>query len=109
MTSGTTSGSRSRHAGRSDPAGRPVPPAVEVAPGDTLWSITAGLLPSVAPSDAVAAGWPLLYAANREVVGDDPDLLQPGQSLRIGPALARLVRESSAPLRPQPPDAGGHP
>ncbi|MCW2616466.1 MAG: hypothetical protein JWN08_3460, partial [Frankiales bacterium] len=30
---------------------------------------------------AVAAAWPAWWAANREVVGDDPHLLLPGTAL----------------------------
>jgi nucleoid-associated protein YgaU len=30
----------------------------------------------------VAAQWPRWHAANRSVIGDDPDLLLPGQVLR---------------------------
>lgn len=102
-------GGRDHRAGRVDTAGRRVPPTVEVAPGDSLWSLTAGLLPSAASEDVVAAGWPLLYAANRDVVGNDPNLLHPGQTLRISPALAGLVRESRAHARPHLRNAGGHP
>jgi nucleoid-associated protein YgaU len=33
-----------------------------------------------------ANSWPRLYDANRDVVGPDPDTLQPGTLLRIPPA-----------------------
>ena len=33
-----------------------------------------------------AAEWPRWWAANRDVVGDDPDLLRPGQRLVAPPA-----------------------
>ncbi|ROS78510.1 LysM domain-containing protein [Cellulomonas sp. PhB143] len=54
---------------------------VVVRPGDTLWSIAADALPvDATPSDVAAAtrGW---YARNVDVVGDDPDLILPGQHL----------------------------
>jgi nucleoid-associated protein YgaU len=31
----------------------------------------------------VSAAWPLLYAANRAVVGADPDLIRPGERLSL--------------------------
>ena len=38
-------------------------------------------------------GWPALYAANRQVIGADPDALQPGTVLRLPrPAAAAPVR-----------------
>jgi nucleoid-associated protein YgaU len=85
---------------------------LDVAPGDSLWALTAALLPPGAPADAVASGWRLLYAANRAVVGADPDLLQPGQTLRVSPALEALVRSAGAARAPHHPtpldsDAGG--
>lgn len=46
-----------------------------VKPGDTLWDI--------AREFAVPGGWPALYERNRDVVGDDPDLVFPGQTLEI--------------------------
>lgn len=53
-----------------------------VVPGDTLWSLTRGWLDD--PDDAaVAAAWPALYDANRDVVGPDPDLIHPGQELTV--------------------------
>ncbi len=89
-----------------DPGWVPEPPAVrpqpdlrvlaprrdEVAPddavevvvrrGDTLWSIAARHL-GPHPSEAeVAHAWPAWFDTNRAVVGDDPDLLLPGQVLR---------------------------
>jgi hypothetical protein len=55
--------------------------AVRVRPGDSLWLITAHRLgPNVAPAE-VAAAWPRWYAANRDVIGADPDLILPGQLL----------------------------
>lgn len=55
---------------------------VVVRRGDTLWSITERALGPGASDAEVAAAWPAWYAANRDVVGDDPDLLLPGQVLR---------------------------
>jgi murein DD-endopeptidase MepM/ murein hydrolase activator NlpD len=57
-----------------------------VVPGDTLSGI--------ATDHHVHGGWPTLYAENRSVVGDDPDLILPGQRLALGSAPAK------APARP---------
>lgn len=60
---------------------------VVVRPGDSLWSIAAQELGADASAEAVAARWPQWYAANRDVIGPDPDLILPGQVLRT-PAAA---------------------
>lgn len=54
---------------------------VVVRRGDTLWSIAARALGPEATDAEIAHEWPRWYAANRDVIGDDPDVLQPGQSL----------------------------
>jgi len=62
-----------------EPAARP--DTVVVAPGDTLWHIAQRALPGDAGATDIASAWPAWYANNAEVIGDDPDLLQPGQVL----------------------------
>ncbi|WP_329484730.1 LysM peptidoglycan-binding domain-containing protein [Kribbella sp. NBC_01484] len=64
-----------------------VPGRVDVRAGDSLWSIAARELGPNASAEAIAARWPEWYAANRQVIGSDPDLILPGQVLRI-PAAA---------------------
>jgi LysM repeat protein len=54
---------------------------VVVAPGDTLWHIAQRALGDDAGAADIASAWPAWYANNAEVIGDDPDLLQPGQVL----------------------------
>ena len=54
---------------------------VTVRRGDTLWDLAARHLGAGATDGEIAAEWPRWYAANREVVGADPDLLLPGQQL----------------------------
>jgi nucleoid-associated protein YgaU len=68
-----------RHTADRTPAPRAA--AVVVQPGDTLWSITAEHLPADAGPKRVAREWPRWFAANRAVVGADPDLIRPGQVL----------------------------
>ncbi|HEX5532435.1 MAG TPA: LysM peptidoglycan-binding domain-containing protein [Actinomycetales bacterium] len=49
--------------------------------GDTLWDICARHLSGDATDAEIAAEWPRWYQANRQVIGADPDRLQPGQRL----------------------------
>ena len=65
------------------PAARTTPPRPDnyvVRPGDSLWSI-ARAHPDATGS--VDRRWRAIWAANRDVVGDDPDLILPGQALRL--------------------------
>lgn len=65
-----------------EPQPEPLATSVVVAPGDSLWALAARDLAqrsATPPSDAaVAQAWPAWWAANREAVGPDPDLLHPG-------------------------------
>ncbi len=58
-------------------------PTVRVHRGDSLWRIAAGRLPRGAGEARIAAAWPRWFAANRTVIGADPDRLVPGETLRI--------------------------
>jgi len=58
------------------------PAEVVVQRGDTLWSIAARHLGPDASDAEIARAWPAWFEVNRGVVGDDPDLLRPGQVLR---------------------------
>ncbi|NYG07717.1 hypothetical protein BJ986_002204 [Phycicoccus badiiscoriae] len=60
---------------------RPTPEIV-VHRGDTLWDLVRRQLGPDASAAEVADAWPAWYRANRAVIGDDPDLLLPGQVLR---------------------------
>ncbi|GAB3532892.1 LysM peptidoglycan-binding domain-containing protein [Arthrobacter tecti] len=54
---------------------------VIVQPGDSLWSIAAKHLGPTASEAEVAKAWPQWFAANKQVIGEQPDLLLPGQVL----------------------------
>ena len=67
-----------------------------VSAGESLWSITEELLDAEAagaPTDPssggppaqarIARAWPILYAANAESIGADPDLILPGTALSV--------------------------
>jgi LysM domain len=60
----------------------PAATVVVVAPGDTLWDIAARRSPG-ASAHQIAQRWQAIYTANRAVIGDDPDLIEPGQHLVI--------------------------
>ncbi|MFF4243124.1 peptidoglycan DD-metalloendopeptidase family protein [Streptomyces sp. NPDC001822] len=65
-----------------------------VARGDSLSGI--------ASAERVRGGWQRLYAANRAVVGSDPDLILPGQRLSLdvaGTPQAAPERATAAPQR----------
>ncbi|WP_326705470.1 transglycosylase family protein [Streptomyces cyaneofuscatus] len=47
-----------------------------VQPGDNLWAI--------ADAQELPQGWSGLYEANKDLLGSDPDLILPGQSLDLG-------------------------
>ncbi len=88
------------------PGGKPVTRYV-VGPGDTLSAIAAAL--------AVRGGWPALYAANRRVIGADPDVIRagtvlaiPGRSARPPAGRAPGPRVSPRPPSPAVPGGGGH-
>ncbi|AEN10446.1 MULTISPECIES: transglycosylase family protein [unclassified Streptomyces] len=72
-----------RHASRGDSgaregAGTAADGSYTVQEGDNLWAI--------AEAQELPGGWTALYAANKEEVGSDPDLILPGQSLDLTPA-----------------------
>lgn len=56
---------------------------VIVRRGDSLWAVAADHLPSNATQTQVAQAWPAWWAANRDAIGADPDLIHPG--LRLDP------------------------
>jgi hypothetical protein len=61
----------------------PRPRTVVVSPGDTLWSIAAEELPAGASDQRITTRWHVVYAANRALIGPDPDVIRPGQRLHL--------------------------
>ncbi|MET9675519.1 transglycosylase family protein [Streptomyces sp. NPDC006482] len=68
-----------------------------VTPGDSLSKI--------AREERVRGGWKGLYESNRPVVGDDPDLIHPGQRLTLRIAAPRKAEAPTAPPRTVTPPA----
>ena len=79
--------------------GRMAPVRYRVVAGDTLAGIAAAL--------AVRGGWPALYAANRRVIGSDPDVIRPGTVLTVArpAAPSASVSNPGRRLYPAPPSA----
>jgi hypothetical protein len=55
---------------------------VTVLSGDTLWDIAASAMGPGATDVEVALEWPRWFEANRAVIGQNPDVLLPGQILQ---------------------------
>lgn len=53
-----------------------------VQAGETLWSIAAETL-DTRDMRRIARYWPRIHKANRSVIGPNPDLIRPGQRLRL--------------------------
>jgi nucleoid-associated protein YgaU len=74
------------HDGASDQGGlRHLPNAVPSGAVGLSWTVKSGdNLSQIASERAIPGGWVTLYAANASVVGSNPDLILPGQHLRLG-------------------------
>lgn len=55
----------------------------KVQPGDSLWRITKNV-------NGDPTLWPKLYQENREIIGDNPNLILPKQELRLSPIQPKL-------------------
>jgi len=62
-------------------------PTCVVRTGDSLWRIAERTLADrdkgTVTSADIAQFWPVIYEANRALIGDDPNLILPGQTLEI--------------------------
>ncbi|MFE0427295.1 LysM peptidoglycan-binding domain-containing protein, partial [Streptomyces sp. NPDC058953] len=76
-TAGKTGMADNKAGGDSTAEAGPKDGTYTVRSGDNLWAI--------AEERDVPGGWPALYEANQKVVGADPDLILPGQSLDLQP------------------------
>ncbi|MQY15852.1 hypothetical protein SRB5_60430 [Streptomyces sp. RB5] len=67
-------------------------PSYTVQAGDSLSSI--------AMDQDVDGGWEALYAANKSVVGDNPDIISPGETLTLDTSDAGTSTQEAAPAAP---------
>ncbi|MGN8245995.1 LysM peptidoglycan-binding domain-containing protein [Cellulomonas soli] len=79
------------------------PTTVVVQAGDSLWDIAARHLPAGAGDADIASAWPQWYKANRDVIGDDPDQLQPAQVLHAPTTAAAATPDSPTPAQTEVP------
>ncbi|MFJ9624819.1 transglycosylase family protein [Streptomyces sp. NPDC101181] len=89
---------------RQQPAARPAATTPTHVPGkrDAYTVASGDSLSTIASDQRVRGGWQGLYAANRTVIGGDPDLIFPGQRLRIDPRAAGPVdRRGPVPAAPK--------
>ncbi|MGW0390627.1 transglycosylase SLT domain-containing protein [Streptomyces sp. NPDC003042] len=65
------------------------------------YSVVAGdSLSQIAAAHSVSGGWEQLYAANRTAVGDNPSIIRPGLTLKLGAgAAAQSVKTAAAPAK----------
>ncbi|MGY1454145.1 transglycosylase family protein [Streptomyces sp. SS8] len=66
----------------------------EVVGGDTLFKI--------ADAQGVQGGWERVYEDNRQVIGDNPNLIFPGQELTLGGAAAQQKAAAKPEAKPAP-------
>jgi hypothetical protein len=72
-------------------SGLPLPDRAAIGPGvvhlvrsgDTLWGIAADSLPGSATNADIDRLWRDIWAANRTLIGPDPDLIHPGTTLHL--------------------------
>jgi murein DD-endopeptidase MepM/ murein hydrolase activator NlpD len=102
-----------RHTGKAAGPARPAPtrsapthPAPAHPAGHDRYTVVPGdTLSGIAADQQVRGGWPELYAGNRAVVGDDPDLILPGQRLALStPKAAPANRPAAGPVGTRTPD-----
>jgi hypothetical protein len=80
-----------------------VPPAlVVVEPGDSLWAIAQERLGAGATPQQVGEEVERIHALNRGRIADDPNLLFPGQELRLAAPGAQEAPATPQPAAPEP-------
>ncbi|MDI3403932.1 M23 family metallopeptidase [Streptomyces cavernicola] len=95
-----------RHRAAPRPAVRPETTPQSKAGKAELYTVVRGdSLTAIADAENVDGGWKVLYAANRKVIGADPDLIVPGQRLALrdgGTTADRAGPRAKPEPRPEP-------
>lgn len=78
-----TPAARPAAAAATDPGTHPGTATHVVRPGESLWSIAADALGPGAEDADIARAWPRIHALNVGLIGPDPDLIHPGQTLDL--------------------------
>ncbi|GAA3367857.1 hypothetical protein GCM10020367_65030 [Streptomyces sannanensis] len=71
-------------------------------PRESYTVVGGDTLSRIAESRRVRGGWQRLYAANRAVIGDDPDLIVPGQRLRLDASARPRPARAEPQAQPKP-------
>jgi hypothetical protein len=79
-----------------------------VEPGDSLWKIAQEQLGQNAPPELIGQEVAWIFELNRERIGNDPDLILPGQELLLTEVHSQQEQRSRAPesVANTPPPAG---
>jgi hypothetical protein len=78
------------------------PPALVVEPGDSLWAIAQERLGAGATPQQVGEEVERIHALNRGRIANDPNLLFPGQELRLAAPGAQEAPATPQPAAPEP-------
>ena len=73
-----------------------------VRPGDSLWSISTERLRPNATPQRIMTEVERIYALNRNAIGDDPNLLLPGQQLSLPPIGKPAAERPPEPVATKP-------
>ncbi|PCG85216.1 peptidase [Streptomyces sp. WZ.A104] len=89
---------------RQQPQARPAAATPTHVPGkrDAYTVASGDSLSTIASAQRVRGGWQGLYAANRTVVGDNPDLIFPGQRLSLDPSRVSKPVDRRGPVPSAP-------
>ena len=83
----TSPNTSENHSSTASDAPAPSQRTYTVLPGESLWSVTARLLPAGSSPSEIAQAWPALYHANKDIIGPDPSLIRPGEELSVPTSL----------------------
>ncbi|MGW1997910.1 M23 family metallopeptidase, partial [Embleya sp. NPDC001921] len=74
-----------------------IAPKTETAAKASYVVVAGDTLSRIADAQGVKGGWPVLFEANKGVVGGNPDLIFPGQKLAVDGSTAASTPKAAAP------------